>query len=127
VLIAMSNLNPQQFEPLPMEEGLYYRTQHKDAPKFSRANATTAPIGESPHESLNKHWQPKEGYSGFWNPHHVEQYHEEMNWPLKGRKVIAFRGTAVGEGSDGEPRVVPLRPSSCRTNHTCTRARSSTT
>jgi hypothetical protein len=96
----------KQFDPLPMEEGLYYRSHPRGVP-FGREHATTKPIGEPPHPDLAKYWEPKEGYSAFWNPHHVEQYHEEMGWSMKGRNIVAFRGRAVGEGSDGEPRVVP--------------------
>lgn len=97
---------------LPMENGLYYRSHPKDRP-FSREDATTqnlaAPTTGSfaPGGSLHHITQPKEGYSAFWSPHHVAQYHEEMGWSMKGRKIVAFRGTPVGEGADGEPRVMP--------------------
>ena len=58
---------------------------------------------------MEKYWQPKEGYSAFWSPHHLHQYLNEMGWDsgAKGSKVIRFQGTPVGEGADGEPRVMP--------------------
>jgi 8-oxo-dGTP diphosphatase len=98
-------------KPLRMEDGLYYRTHHKDAP-FGPEHATTKPIGDAPSPGMEKYWKLKSGYSAFWSPHHLHQYHEEMGWSggdsdIRDRRVIAFRGTPVGEGSDGEPRVMP--------------------
>ena len=97
---------------LPVEDGLYYRSHPRGRP-FSRADATTKNLNTpttgafAPGGALHHITQPKPGYSAFWNPHHVEQYHREMGWSMKGRKIVAFRGTPVGEGGDGEPRVVP--------------------
>lgn len=98
-------------QPLRVERGLYYRTHHKDAP-FSRENASTQIIGESPGPHMDKYWKPQQGYSAFWHPAHLAQYHDEQGWSddpetMKGRRVLAFRGTPVGKGADGEPRVMP--------------------
>jgi len=95
-------------KPLPVEEGLYYRTHHKDAP-FGREHAFTKNIGEAPSPEMAKYWEPKPGYSAFWHPHHLKQYHDEMGWSddMKDRRVLAFRGTPVGSGADGEPAVMP--------------------
>jgi 8-oxo-dGTP diphosphatase len=99
-----------QVKPLPVDEGLYYRTHHKDAP-FGREHASTQNIGDPPSPDMAKYWEPKPGYSAFWSPHHLHQYHAEMGWDspeeMKGRRVLAFRGTPIGEGADGEPRVMP--------------------
>jgi 2'-5' RNA ligase/ADP-ribose pyrophosphatase YjhB (NUDIX family) len=99
-----------QVKPLPVEEGLYYRTHHRDAP-FDREHAFTKNIGEPASPEMAKYWEPKPGYSAFWNPHHLDQYHREMNWDdpaeMKGRRVLMFRGTPVGSGADGEPAVMP--------------------
>jgi 8-oxo-dGTP diphosphatase len=93
---------------LPVEDGLYYRTHHKDAP-FGPEHASTRNIGEPPSPEMAKYWEPKSGYSAFWSPHHLSQYHDEMGWSgdMQDRRVLAFRGTPVGEGADGEPRVMP--------------------
>jgi len=97
-------------KPLRMEPGLYYRSHSRSAP-FGPEHASTKNIGEAPHPDLAKYFEPKKGYSAFWDPHHVQQYHQEMGWDdpaeKKQSKIIAFRGTPVGEGGDGEPRVVP--------------------
>lgn len=97
-------------QPLPVEDGLYYRAHHKDAP-FGREHASTQNIGEPPSPEMAKYWEPKPGYSAFWHPHHLRQYLDEMGWSdaddMKGRRVLMFRGAPVGEGADGEPRVVP--------------------
>jgi hypothetical protein len=93
--------------PLPMEDGLYYRLHGKDQP-FGPEHASTRNIGEAPHPDLAKYWEPKPGYSAFWNPHHLHQYLDEMGWRdeehLKNSQVLAFRGRPIGEGADGEPR-----------------------
>lgn len=112
-MAAGESLSGDQFKPLPMEEGLYYRSHPKGVP-FGPKHAATKPINEPEQKgsglSADTHarvFGEKPGYSAFWNPHHVEQYHNEMGWSMKGRKVVAFRGTPIGEGSDGEPRVMP--------------------
>lgn len=94
--------------PLEMGDGVYYRLHNKDRP-FSRADASTKNNGTSPHPGMDKYWEKKPGYSSFWNPHHLHQYLNEMDWDKgeKGSKIIKFRGTAVGEGADGESRVMP--------------------
>jgi 8-oxo-dGTP pyrophosphatase MutT (NUDIX family)/mRNA-degrading endonuclease RelE of RelBE toxin-antitoxin system/2'-5' RNA ligase len=92
--------------PLPIEDGLYYRSHPTDAP-FGRGHAITKNIGEPPSPEMAKYWEPKPGYSAFWNPHHIDQYHDEMGWDFKKRKIVAFRGKPIGEGADGEPRVMP--------------------
>jgi len=105
---ADEHLSPQQF-PLGMDNGVYYRLHPKDR-QFSRADATTKNLGSSPSPSMDKYFEPKQGYSAFWDPHHLNQYLGEMGWDgksAKGSKVVKFHGTPVGEGGDGEPRVMP--------------------
>jgi 2'-5' RNA ligase len=109
--------------PLPMENGLYYRLHTVGAPFGPEHASTVPPIPEdvaAQSEVMGGIATPKPGYSAFWNPLHLVQYAERMGWadrndegaPVyvggsKGVRVIAFRGTPVGEGSDGEPRVMP--------------------
>ena len=98
--------------PLDIEPGVYYRL-HPSGRPFSREDASTRNIGEPPHPDLAKYWEPKRGYSAFWNPHHLDQYLSRdfrgMSWGNghPGSRVYVFRGTPVGEGADGEPRVMP--------------------
>ena len=106
-------------DPLPIENGLYWRVHPKGRP-LDTENAHTAP---HIHEDILKargedigHWR-RPGYSAFWNPHHVAEYAEAMGWENRGdeedtvgeneTEVIGFRGHAVGEGYDGEPAVMP--------------------
>lgn len=91
-------------QPLPMDDQLYYRAHHADAP-FGIEHAQSAPIegADIPEQYIT----PKEGYSAFWNPHHLRQYMDEIGWDTNQRNVVAFRGKAVGSGVDGEPLVMP--------------------
>ena len=100
-------------QPLPIRTGLYYRVHKRDAP-FGPEHARTVPnvpmgykpVIDDPKYDLSI---PKEGYSAFWNPHHVEQYVRSMGWTPEEDdvRVIAFEADPVGEGYDGEPRVMP--------------------
>jgi hypothetical protein len=96
--------------PLPVSEGLYYRLHGRDE-EFGPEHASTQNIGEPPSPDLAKYWEPKPGYSAFWHPHHLAQYLSEMGWndpgELRNSRVVAFRGRPIGEGADGEPRVMP--------------------
>jgi GNAT superfamily N-acetyltransferase len=93
--------------PLPMANGTYYRLHAPHRP-FSREDASTRNNGE-PIKGMEKYWEPKQGYSAFWNPHHIKQYLDEMGWEggAEGSHVLRFRGKPIGEGADGEPRVMP--------------------
>lgn len=91
-------------QSLPMDDELYYRAHHVDAP-FGVDHAYSAPIEGA--DIPEQYTVPKEGYSAFWNPHHLQQYMEEMGWDTQPRNVVAFRGKAVGSGLDGEPLVMP--------------------
>lgn len=97
-----------EIKPLPVENGTYYRLHAPDR-EFSRADASTRNNGEAPNEHMKKYWDKKDGYSALWSPHHLHEYLGEMGWDkgAKGSKVIRFQGTPVGEGADGEPRVMP--------------------
>lgn len=91
-------------QPLPMDDYLYYRAHHTDAP-FGVDHARSAPIegADIPQEYMT----PKEGYSAFWNPHHLREYMDQMGWDMEPRKIVAFRGTPWAGGVDGEPLVTP--------------------
>jgi 2'-5' RNA ligase len=96
--------------PLPMENGLYYRLHTVGAPFGPEHASTVPPIPEevaASSEVMRGLATPKPGYSAFWNPHHLVQYAEAMSWEPTKVRVLAFRGTPIGEGSDGEPRVMP--------------------
>lgn len=91
--------------PLPMHNGLYYRAHNPEAPWGSEYAETT------PLEPGLEHYR-KPGYSAFWNPHHLREYMNEQRWDPEneGRWVVAFHGTPIGGGVDGEPRVRPSSP-----------------
>lgn len=98
-------------EPLEIREGLYYRLHRFDHP-FGPEHALTlprVPDGYQPPVDDERFDLriPKRGYSSFWNPHHIAEYVQEMNWEPDDARVIAFYGVPVGEGYDGEPRVMP--------------------
>lgn len=94
---------------LSVEAGLYYRFHHRDAP-FGPDDAATRNLGTPP-DGLERYWEPRSGYSAFWHPNHLYQYLEEHGWldadDACERQFVAFHGRAVGEGADGEPRVIP--------------------
>ena len=97
-------------EPLPMENGLYYRW-HPYARPFGREHASTVPFIPDGLEGTvaDRYREPRPGFSCFWNPHHLAQYLAAMHWtpdPAEGC-VLVFYGEPVGEGYDGEPRVLP--------------------
>jgi hypothetical protein len=87
---------------------LYYRAHRADQP-FDVEHASTAPICIPEGTVAERFRAPKPGYSAFWNPHHVQEYLDQMHWDpeVEGRSVLAFQGTPIGEGHDGEPRVIP--------------------
>ena len=100
-----------RLQPLPMRNGLYYRVHRRDAP-FGPEHASTVPNVPPGYKPVVPRLDlsiPKEGYSAVWNPHHLEQYVTHMGWTPEDDnvRVIAFEGTPVGEGYDGEPRVMP--------------------
>src|SRR5208282_5396941 len=93
-----------------MENGLYYRAHHPDAPWWGGEYAETAPVEDSGIPNALREKYRKPGYSSFWNPHHLSEYMSHMGWDPQDRWVVGFRGRPIGEGIDGEPRVMPISP-----------------
>jgi 2'-5' RNA ligase len=104
---AYARVAGEQLTALPMENGLYYRAHHPDAPWWGTEHAETVPIEDNGISDTMREKYRKPGYSSFWNPHHLSEYMSHMSWDPQDRWVVGFRGKPVGEGIDGEPRVIP--------------------
>ena len=92
--------------PLPIEDGVFYRTHHRNAqfgPEYARSSPVTATSAPE-----------RPGYSCFRNPHELGRYMIEMGWigdPLVDwdqHAVYRFRGAEIGRGADNEPLAMPL-------------------
>ncbi len=103
--LVSARMAGERLTSLPMENGLYYRAHKADAP-WGSEYAESTPL----EPGLEHYGRP--GYSAFWNPHHLREYMNEQRWnpENEGRWVVAFRGTPIGGGVDGEPRVRPSSP-----------------
>lgn len=92
--------------PLPVRPGLYYRFHHPAVP-FDATHARSVPMHTSD-------LPEQQGFSCFPDPHSLWRYLHALDWvsapdevDFHERHVVAFHGTRIGTGIDGEPLVLP--------------------
>lgn len=84
----------------------FYRLHHRNKPWV--ANPTSQEFAQTGFDQVRRRvGEEAPGYSAFENPWHLFDYITRRRWRYDEDDVVAFTGTEVGKGVDGEPLVLP--------------------